>query len=76
MLAEATQQMGVGAEIQTQTCWLFSAHSSHCVHSSLLVSWIPDPMEVLEAPPLGEAAMGQWKDHSWSWNTWVPGPPC
>lgn len=41
------QQMSVGAEIQTQTCWLFSSHSFHCAHSSLLVPWILDHMKVL-----------------------------
>lgn len=44
------QQMSVGAEIQTQTCWLFSSNSFHCAHSSLLVPRIHDHMKVL--PPL------------------------
>lgn len=68
------QQMSVGAEIQTQTCWLFSSHSFHCAHSSLLVPRILDHMKVLHSPPpLGEAAVGQWEDHSLESEHWGPG---
>ena len=41
-IAKATQLMNVGAKLQTQTCWLYSSGSFHCVPSPLLVSCVLD----------------------------------